>query len=329
MQMTQATEQILEGLQALMTRQGAWQDEFPGTPFVNSETEFGITMGLLNGGLYAMHHLIDSLDRSDFFDGEREPRTDLDAMVYEFGLGKTRIYDGVVASRTEGGMKLTITTDRSPDEILAAIGAGVEAAQARLDQRTQEAAQYAQMVRAEFAKEEVSPVFDEETDSTFVKNYLKAKTDGYFTGEPNAEVYGALPAHDYLAGIFSEYGITDNRPRFEVSFTHTEENYGPFNDFHNSALREVFTAPLAVNVNQTQDTSDGTIEFEVRGNPSRLVRDIVKNDPSLAATVAQDMGLTIPASAAKDNVSLASSNDGVRQPQGGGGAPNGFEGGPA
>ena len=49
-----------EGLQALMTRQGVWQDEF-GTPFVNSETEFGITMGFLNGGLYAMHHLIDSL----------------------------------------------------------------------------------------------------------------------------------------------------------------------------------------------------------------------------------------------------------------------------
>lgn len=281
--MTQAAEQILNGLNALMQRQGALGDKFPGHPFVVSENEFGINCGPLNGSLYAMHHLIDSFERTGFFEGTREPRTDLDTMAYEFGLGETKIYEGVIAKRTPAAITLTIKTHRSVDETVKALQAGVDAAQERLDQRQREAAQYAQMVRDEFAKEDVAPLFSKKLDIEFVKGYLKSKTDGYFKGNPNTKVEGPFPSRKYSEGIFSEYGVTDRRPRFEVRFAHTEDNFAPFNDFHNTVLGDVFTAPLAVNVDQNQRVENG-ISFSINGNPSRLARDIVNNDPELAIT---------------------------------------------
>lgn len=184
---------------------------------------------------------------------------------------------------------------------------------------TQPTEQRIQMVREEFAKEGVGPVFDKETDSMFVHKYLIAKTNRTFSGEPNAVVDGPLSAHEHLADIFYYYGIKDNRPRFEVRFKHIEKGFALFNDYRNITLSAIFKAPKAVYVNQLQDTSNDTARFEVRGNPSRLVRDIFENDPDFGATVAKDMGLEIPASVAGDDALLGAGNGTFcRSRQGGG-----------
>ena len=184
------------------------------------------------------------------------------------------------------------------------------------------ATNYAHEVREEFSRENVDPVFGEDLDGTFVRNYLQTKTDGYFSGEPNANVDGPLPPRDYQARLFSNYGVIDNRPRFEVTFTHEEENFARFNSFHNSVMGEIFTAPMAVSVDLTHDDiSERTTKFAVLGNPSRLVRDIVQNDPEMAAVVAGNMDLTIPERVRENNASPAENN----APN----TPNGFGGGPA
>ncbi len=88
--MTRAKEQILKKLQVLMTKQSPSQDNFSGIPFVSSETTFGITTGLKARDLYAMHHLIDSLNQSNFFGAEQASKTYCDTMPSEFDLGETK-----------------------------------------------------------------------------------------------------------------------------------------------------------------------------------------------------------------------------------------------
>ncbi len=192
-------------------------------------------------------------------------------------------------------MTLTVTTDRSVHDILSAIDAGTKAAQAILDQQAQEREQYVRTLHQEFAKEKTAPIFGIGTDDKFVRHYLKLKTDCYFTGTPDTRVQGPFPPAHNLTGIFSDMGIEeDARPHFDVAFQHRRRDYQPFDIFHRVYLPQVFTAPLAVNFNQiTHAEEGGTIEFEVRGNPARLVRDITNNDGALASTVAKEMGLKI------------------------------------
>lgn len=288
-------QQILKTLRDLMDAQPHYRDDFPCKVFAASESEFGISTGPQNGGLHAIHHLIDSLEESGFFKGQRKPRSDLDSMMYEFHLNcEVEIYAGAVARRDETGfMILRIKTERPIEETLRAFRHGIRAAEERLDKRRKEQEDYAQMVRDEFVKEYAPPFFAELRDRAFVKNCLKILTDEYFSGNPQADVQGPLPAPDYLQDIFSEYGVTDNRPVFEVTFKHAEENFLHFNEFHNRVLPKIFTAPLAVGVDQTS-RDIRSLSYEVRGAPSRLARDIARNAPDLASRVAREMGFTMP-----------------------------------
>lgn len=297
--MTPAEDNILEELNALIRLQGPWGDVFEGVPFVVSQDMFGLRCGPENGSLYAIHHLIDSLEGAGFFKGAREPATDLDAMMYRFGIGETKIYDGVMARRTPETMSLTIETDRPVEAILKALRAGVAAAQAKQNQRRNEEERVAAEVREAFAKEEVAPLFGEEADVAFVKAYLKAKTDGFFQGEPEAQVEGPYPARKSLGGLFAKYDIVDRRPRFEVRFTQTEENLVPFNAFMNDVLGKIFTGPLAVSPDEYQ-WGGGLLDYSVNGNPARLARDIVGNDPELGLVVMERLGLSLNATTRAD-----------------------------
>ncbi len=285
---------IKNSLAIFMSYQGGFAKEFPGVPFVHFEKEFGLTTGPQNGGLHAIHHLIKGLELNHFFDGKRHEGTDLDTMMYTLRLGDTvEVYDGVTVSRSELGMRLVIKTKRSSDELLETLDIAIEHAQEKRHQRALESQRYADNIRSEFSKETSIPVFEPDTDIEFVKSYLCEKAAQHFSKDPKTHVKGPLPSSGMLSNIFAQYGVRDDRPRFEVSMEHTENDFSLYNKFHMSVLGKVFTGPDAVDTDI--DTGKKTaLSVEINGTPARLVKDIIKNDRVLARSVAKKMGLKLP-----------------------------------
>ncbi len=281
--------EIFDSLWSLMTRQNGFQGKPIGIPFVSSEATFGVTARASNEGLHATMHLIDNLNSSQFFRGDRAPNTHIETLLRTLPLGDTKIYDDVTLRHTENSLILTINTDRKVKEILSAIG--TSKAQGVLDGEQEKSREFARHLRWEFFQESGDPLYDPDTDIQFVKTYIQRRVAMHFTAASNASVSGPFPATEsQVDTVFADYGIVDDRPKFEVTLTQTEDNdYRLFSQFYNAVLGKVFTGPLALSPKQTSDTSD--LSFVIKGNPSRLAHDIAENDSALAAEIARDMSL--------------------------------------
>jgi hypothetical protein len=155
-------------------------------------------------------------------------------------------------------------------------------------------ATHRQKVVLEFAKEHVDPLFSEENDTLFFIKYLATKARNHFKEDLLEPVQGPFDVTEGRKELFTDCGIIDDRVAFKSGIIYNRNNadmYALTGSFI-PALEKVFTGPLAVSAQQ--GLKNDIRHFEIRGNPSRLVRDIIINDPKTAALVAQEMGLEIP-----------------------------------
>lgn len=266
-------------------------------PFVSVTAEFGIRCGASPSNLFALHHLLDVLGKESLFVGERRPNTTLEAMQYIFPEGDTAVYDNVTANRTEAAITLTIHPERRHEDVMTALKAGAAAAQREEQKRKEDHLREQERLVALFAKETSSPVFGAEQDNIFVKKYLIAKTNGYFGDEAGATISGPHCVESHMPSFFSQYDIVDDRPKYVLAFYELDEHEASYNksaQFKITLLPDVFECPFAVTIPSRQpDLRGGRVRLEVRGNASRLVRDIIKYDRKYALQVAKDMGLTL------------------------------------
>ncbi len=264
----------------------SYATDYSYTPFAKSDgSQFGLDCGLVKGGLYGAHELVDKLERAGFFEGARHPDSDLDAMVYTLTRDNpVTMFDGAGMSVSEDGhFMLTIDTHRNEGEVAAALENVV--AQLNEDDARRKAQRQKELddIKKDADRESHPPVFSMKQDFEFVSRYLKRRVLAEFPGSaPKVEKAESLDGLHYqeLSGIC--------RNALAVSFEHPEgENYARFNDFHLS-LGRVFTGFCAI----FPDTDDTTDSVQVTGNTPRLAADIVENDPDGAIAVIAEMGLT-------------------------------------
>lgn len=287
------SQKILGALNELMALHVPSEDEYAGKPFVTCDRKrglrFGVTTGKLRGGLYAIYHLLDSLEAASFFPGGREPNMDLDDMAHRVCLGSFKIYDGVVLSVTQGGMTLTIETGDTAENILNAIRYGIDARKER-DLESQGRIEYRQFLTSQWNKEENTPfILDSvRNDEIFIKEYLRQVIANYLGPHTKLSLTRqfCLTESDmnWPQYMDDDYPIKgkDKRPIFEASVPNCQRNWVLF---HTSGLRkklsEIFVGVGGFFLSQGQSGS-ADIQFSVRGNTHRLVRDIFDGDPELA-----------------------------------------------
>ncbi|MBL8640690.1 MAG: hypothetical protein JNL76_01085 [Alphaproteobacteria bacterium] len=291
------SQKILEALNELMALHVPSEDEYAGKPFVTCDRKrglrFGVTTGKLRGGLYAIYHLLDSLEAASFFPGGREPNMDLDDMAHRVCLGSFKIYDGVVLSVTQGGMTLTIETGDTAENILNAIRYGIDARKER-DLESQGRIEYREFLVSQWNKEKNAPyiLHSVQDDEVFIKKYLQQVIANYLGSDTELSLTRRFHLTkwdmDWPECMGDDYpikGKKDMRPIFEVSVEDRQRNWARF---HTSGLRkklsEIFVGVGGFFLSQGQRWS-ADIQFSVRGNPHRLVHDIFEGDPKLAGHI--------------------------------------------
>lgn len=294
--MDQEKHELYDVLRSLMEARHRPPEGDSCEPFINTEG-FGIRCGASPSNLFALHHLLDALRNGSLFVGQRRPHTTLEAMQARFPEGNAEIYDNVIAGRTNAAITLTIRCDPECEKVVAALKAGAAAAQGEEQKRKEDHLREQERLVALFAKEISSPVFGAEQDKIFVEKYLIAKTNGYFGDEAEATISGPYGVENHMPSFFSQYGIIDNRPKYVLAFCEPDEHkdsYEKSAQFKITLLPDVFKAPFAVTLPSHQpELRKNRFCLEVRGNASRLVRDIIKYDRKYALQVAKDMGLTL------------------------------------
>lgn len=285
--------EMIREIASLIGKQSSWK---AGSPFADQDGgRFGVDLQSVGGSMYTVSHVISHLEKAGFFSGERVPETRGDGLFYQFRLGEVKIYDNAVLDVQKEQTRLVLTSEQGPEHGLACLKRANESAQVELDRRRAQELAEKEAIRQRAAEDDADPVFDGNTDADLVKTYIDSIAQEFVKSGDflAARVTPAMDAEGNIvqASSFS-FAKTDIRPNYKITLTYGKESYSGFNEccwrlvnvFDSSSVDHRFPK-LGPGV---------ATEMRVSGNPSRLLRDIIKNDSEVAQQFALARGLSIP-----------------------------------
>lgn len=261
------------------------ENEWPGHPFADEDGSFGVNCGKVKGGLYAAYFLADHLRDQKFFAGRQKARTDLDCAVYELGPEdpKQLFPEVKLWVDSDGEIQLRITTDKPLDKIILALDSAIAAEQAEIRLKQQQEREYQEGRERDRQREIRGPVVSKHADLAILQEYVEQKMRTHVPHTAFVK-FGSGPMDPELARM-----LEDSRSCNTFHYLRDgEQGCGKENEFFNRTLRDVFKGFCAVHLHHPFGQGKWTqMEFDIRGNPARLVQDILEHDFKSVPAVAR------------------------------------------